>query len=76
MTITERPPLSARQYRIYSFIALYIDTYGWAPNYREIGAACGLKSTSSISHQLNALEARGYVKRGRSGSYRTLSVIA
>jgi repressor LexA len=30
---------------------------------REIGAAVGLTSTSSVAHQLRALEALGYVKR-------------
>jgi repressor LexA len=30
---------------------------------REIGAACGLSSTSSVAHQVNALEKKGFLYR-------------
>lgn len=70
-----RPPLTSAQYRLLSFIDLFIDSYGWAPSYREICAGTALKSTSSVSWQLNALEAKGYIRRGEHHHIRALSVI-
>jgi repressor LexA len=37
---------------------------GYAPTLREIGAAAGLASTSSVSHQLSVLQKKGYLSRG------------
>src|ERR1700722_20300330 len=36
---------------------------GYPPSMREIGNAVGLASTSSVSHQLSVLEAKGYLVR-------------
>jgi repressor LexA len=36
---------------------------GYPPSMREIGDAVGLASTSSVSHQLSVLEAKGYLVR-------------
>jgi repressor LexA len=38
-------------------------TRGYPPSMREIGDAVGLASTSSVSHQLSVLEAKGYLVR-------------
>ncbi|MBY8861857.1 transcriptional repressor LexA [Nocardia sp. CA2R105] len=36
---------------------------GYPPSIREIGDAVGLTSTSSVAHQLRALERKGYLRR-------------
>lgn len=40
-----------------------MSTRGYPPTIREIGEAAGLASPSSVSHQLRALEAKGYLRR-------------
>lgn len=67
-------PLTRSQSKLLGFIVLYIDQYGYAPTYREMCAATGIKSTSSIAHQLNSLEARGLIRRGGFHGHRRLSL--
>jgi repressor LexA len=55
--------LTARQRKVLVFLRDEIEKRGYPPSMREIGAAVGLTSTSSVAHQLRALEALGYVKR-------------
>src|SRR3954447_4259099 len=55
--------LTPRQQRILAHLRDSIEQRGYPPSMREIGAAVGLTSTSSVAHQLRALEALGYVKR-------------
>lgn len=55
--------LTPRQRRILELIHLAVDTRGYPPTIREIGEAAGLASPSSVSHQLRALEAKGYLRR-------------
>lgn len=55
--------ISEKQKQIFDFIKERIAGYGTAPSVREIGAAVGLKSTSSVQYNLNALEDAGYIKR-------------
>ena len=55
--------LTARQRKVLEFLRDEIEKRGYPPSMREIGAAVGLTSTSSVAHQLRALEALGYVKR-------------
>ena len=51
--LTERQHLDA--------IRKHIAEQGFAPSFREIGEAVGLKSPSSVKHQLHALERKGYL---------------
>jgi repressor LexA len=44
---------------------------GYPPSIREIGDAVGLASTSSVSHQLSVLQAKGYLTR-EAGRPRTM----
>ncbi|NRQ50374.1 transcriptional repressor LexA [Aeromicrobium stalagmiti] len=55
--------LTARQRKVLEFLRDEIEKRGYPPSMREIGAAVGLTSTSSVAHQLRALEGLGYVKR-------------
>lgn len=56
-------PLTARQQLILDTIAEAIRTRGYPPSMREIGDAVGLQSPSSVSHQLGALERKGFLRR-------------
>jgi repressor LexA len=41
----------------------WVERFGYPPSVREIGEAVGLTSTSSVAHQLRALERKGYLRR-------------
>ena len=58
------PDLTPRQCKIIQVIEDSVQRCGYAPTLREIGEAAGLASTSSVSHQLSALEKKGYLSRG------------
>lgn len=55
--------LTARQERILETIRASVHDKGYPPTMREIGEVVGLTSTSSVKHQLQALEAKGYLRR-------------
>ena len=55
--------ISTRQRQIVDVIANSISLRGYAPSYREIGNAVGLKSTSSVSYQIDELCRKGIIKR-------------
>lgn len=55
--------LTTRQRKVLEFLRDEIEKRGYPPSMREIGAAVGLTSTSSVAHQLRTLEGLGYVKR-------------
>ena len=51
------------QRRILEFIRREIEEKGYPPSVREICAAVGLKSTSTVHAHLNQLEKRGFIRR-------------
>ncbi|UGQ13906.1 transcriptional repressor LexA [Yinghuangia sp. ASG 101] len=55
--------LTARQKRVLEVIRASVESRGYPPSMREIGEAVGLSSTSSVAHQLMALERKGYLRR-------------
>ena len=69
MGVTEFPDrdkgdgLTVRQRRVLEVIRNSVDRRGYPPSMREIGDAVGLASPSSVSHQLNALVSKGYLRR-------------
>jgi repressor LexA len=62
------PDLTPRQRQILAMIREWVDRHGYPPTMREIAAAVGLASPSSVAHQLTALEEKGFLKRGSRGS--------
>ncbi|QIS20498.1 transcriptional repressor LexA [Nocardia terpenica] len=56
--------LPPRQQRILATIRDWVVRHGYAPSTRELGDAVGLRSTSSVSKHLKALEDRGFLRRG------------
>lgn len=68
MTVAELPggsdpALTARQREVLQVIRESVDQRGYPPSLREIAAATGLASLSSVSHHLRVLEAKEYVER-------------
>jgi repressor LexA len=55
--------LTPRQQRVLMTIKDSIEQRGYPPSMREIGAAVGLTSSSSVAHQLKVLEEKGFLKR-------------
>ncbi|MDO4912928.1 MAG: transcriptional repressor LexA [Bifidobacteriaceae bacterium] len=58
----KRAKLTSRQQDILQIIKEHIVSHGYAPSFREIGEKCGLKSPSSVKHQLQTLEEKGYIR--------------
>ena len=54
---------SARQQQAYDFICSFTATHGYPPSVREIGAAIGLSSPSTVHSHLHKLEKAGYIRR-------------
>jgi repressor LexA len=65
--LPDAPPdatgLTPRQQRILATLRDSIEQRGYPPSIREIGETVGLASSSSVAHQLRALEAKGFIKR-------------
>lgn len=59
----QRKSLTARQRQILTSIQDSLEKHGYPPTLREMGEAVGLKSLSSVTHQLTQLEKLGYVRR-------------
>lgn len=58
----DRPPLTEKQEAVYKFLVREASR-GIPPTVREIAAAAGIKSTSTVHAVLNALEEGGYISR-------------
>ena len=67
-------PLTDRKKRILEFITRLIDENGFPPTVREIGRACGMRSSSSVHGQLQKLEQMGYIKKNSAQS-RAITVV-
>ena len=54
---------TARQQEIWDFLVDYVDRHGYPPTVREIGAAVGLASPSTVHAHLANLERSGLLRR-------------
>ena len=54
--------LTERQRKVLDAIKTHLAQRGFAPSFREIGEAAGLKSPSSVKHQLQVLEEKGFIR--------------
>ena len=66
--------LTQKEKDIYEYISECLDKNGYAPSVRDICAALGIKSTSSVHEYLRRLETKGYIKKS-SGRSRALSLV-
>ena len=57
--------ITKRQQQIYDYIRSYQEEKGYPPSVREMAAAVGLSSPSTVHAHLNALEEQGLIKRDR-----------
>ncbi len=57
-----KPPLNEKQEKVYAFLIKELAS-GLPPTVREICAATGIRSTSTVHAILNQLEANGYIVR-------------
>jgi repressor LexA len=55
--------LTGRQREIWSFLVDYVDSHGYPPTVREIGAEVGLASPSTVHAHLANLERAGLLRR-------------
>jgi repressor LexA len=62
------PPLDAREARVLDYIIEHLRTFGYQPTIREIGQACGHRSTKTVSEVIAALAEKGYVELPQDGS--------
>ncbi|MFH8387569.1 transcriptional repressor LexA [Kitasatospora sp. NPDC018058] len=60
---TDAEGLTERQRRVTEVIRDSVQRRGYPPSMREIGEAVGLTSTSSVAHQVKALERKGHLYR-------------
>lgn len=66
-------PISDKQKQILNYITESVSDRGFPPSVREIGAAVGLKSPSTVHYHLKALEDAGYITRD-TGKTRAISL--
>lgn len=62
-SMESRQKLTVRQALVMEMIRSALAERGFPPTMREIGEAVGLQSPSSVKHQLDALERKGYIRR-------------
>ena len=65
--------LTPKQQRIYDFIQAFTAQHGYPPSVREIGAAVGLKSPSTVHFHLKGLEEAGVILKAE-GKIRHLGI--
>ncbi len=66
--------LTQKEKEVYDYINECLGKDGYAPSVRDICAAVGIKSTSSVHEYLRRLETKGYIRKS-SGRSRALSVV-
>ncbi len=60
--------LTTQEQNTLQFIRNYIAQFGYAPRFKEIGQAIGVKSQGTIHRYVKALEDKGYIERTRNNS--------
>jgi len=66
--------LTTQEQNTLQFIRNYIAQFGYAPKFKEIGAAIGVNSQGTIHRYVQSLEDKGYINRAK-GNSRGMSLI-
>ena len=66
--------MTPMQQKIYDYIASCVRAQGYPPSVREIGAAVGLKSPSTVHFHLKHMEQAGVIEKG-SGKGRAITLV-
>ncbi|MFA6466387.1 MAG: transcriptional repressor LexA [Patescibacteria group bacterium] len=69
------PNLTKKQKQILDFITQFIQSYEYAPSYREIAEHFGLSSTATIHEHVKALEDKGVISSSHNAA-RSLEIIS
>ena len=64
--------LTPKQLQILEWIQKYLETHNTMPSRREIGEGLGLSSPATIQQHIEALEKKGFLKRGETRESRAL----
>lgn len=70
---SDRP--SKKQQELLSFIDGFIKGNGYGPSYREVMRALGYKSVSTVATHVDALTAKGYLRKGDDYSARSIEIV-
>ena len=65
--------LTRKQQQVYDFIVSFTNDHGYPPSVREIGAAVGLKSPSTVHFHMKGLEEAGVIVKAE-GKTRAISL--
>lgn len=71
--MTERS--TKRQKELLDYVDVFIKEHGYGPSYREVMAALGYKSVSTVAIHINGLIEKGYLRK-RDNSARSLEVVS
>jgi repressor LexA len=66
--------LTEKQQQIYNYILAFSAQHGYPPSVREIGAAMGMKSPSTVQFHLDCLRKAGVIQKA-AGKTRSLTVV-
>src|SRR5210317_916672 len=66
--------LTSQEQNTLQFIRNYLAHHGYAPKFKEIGQAIGVKSQGTIHRYVQALEDKGYINRSK-GNSRGMSLV-
>lgn len=67
--------VSKKQQAVLSFVDGFIKGNGYGPSYREVMRGLGYKSVSTVAVHVDALIAKGYLKKGGDYSVRSLELV-
>lgn len=67
--------VSKKQQELLSFVDAFIKGTGYGPSYREVMKGLGYKSVSTVAIHVDALIAKGYLRKGDDYSKRSLEVV-
>jgi repressor LexA len=67
--------LTAKQQQIYDYMRAFTAEHGYPPSVREIGAAVGLKSPSTVHFHMKGLEEAGVIVKAE-GKTRAISLVS
>ncbi len=66
--------LKERENRVLEFVSEQIRTNGYPPTVRDIAAALGIKSTSTVQKSMDILESEGYIRK-QAGKRRAFEIV-
>jgi repressor LexA len=66
--------LTSQEQKTLQFIRNYLAQFGYAPKFKEIGAAIGVNSQGTIHRYVQALEDKGYIERAK-GNARGMNLV-